>query len=134
VAGRLAVDTTFLIDLQRERASGSAGPAHSLLAADPEVELLLPAVVLGEFAEGFEDAEHPVLRIVRELHTLIPVDEETALVYGSITRELRGRGGLLAGNDLWIAACTLRHHLPLATADVAAFRRVPELDVVAYRG
>ncbi len=79
MAGRLSIDTTFLIDLQRERVSGVGGPAHALLAEDPEVELFLPAVALGEFAEGFEDADHPVLRVVRDLHVLPPIDEETAL-------------------------------------------------------
>ncbi len=134
MAGRLSVDTTFLIDLQRERASGVDGPAHALLAGDPEVELFLPSVALGEFAEGFEDADHPVLRVVRDLHVILPIDEETALAYGRLTRHLRGRGELLGANDLWIAASSLRHGLPLVTADAAGFRRVPELELVAYRG
>ena len=119
--------------LSRERVAGIEGPAHTLLAGDPEVELFLPSVALGEFAEGFEDADHPVLRVVRELHVLLPIDEETALTYGRLTRHLRGRGELLGANDLWIAASTLRHGLPLVTAAAADFRRVPELELVAYR-
>ena len=134
MAGRLSVDTTFLIDLQRERGSDIEGPAHALLAQDPEVELFLPSAALGEFAEGFEDADHPVLRLVRELHVLLPIDEETALAHGRLTRHLRSRGELLGANDLWIAASALRHELPLVTSDTAAFRRVPELELVAYRG
>ena len=134
MAGRLSVDTTFLIDLQRERVSGVEGPAHALLADDPEVELFLPAVALGEFAEGFEDGDHPVLRVVRDLHVLLPVDEDTALAYGRLTRHLRRRGELLGTNDLWIASSALRHGLPLVTADTVGFRRVPELELVAYRG
>jgi tRNA(fMet)-specific endonuclease VapC len=133
VAGRLAVDTSLLIDLQRERARGLTGPAHGLLGRDPDVELFLPSTALGEFAEGFEDQEHPVLRHVRELHVLLPADEETALTYGRLTRVLRRRGELIGSNDLWIAAAALRHGLPLATADLRGFSRVPELEVVAYR-
>lgn len=134
MAGRLSVDTTFLIDLQRERRSGIEGSAHTLLARDPEVELFLPIVALGEFAEGFEDSDHPVLRMVRDLHVLLPIDEETALAYGRLTRHLRGGGGLLGANDLWIAASTLRHGLPLVTADAAFFSGVPGLEIVSYRG
>lgn len=133
MAGRLSVDTTFLIDLQRERTLDAQGPAHALLAQDPEVELFLPSVALGESAEGFEDSDHPVLRVVRDLHVVLPIDGETALAYGRLTRHLRDRGKLLGANDLWIAASTLRHELPLVTADVAAFRQVPELELVAYR-
>lgn len=133
MAGRLALDTTLLIDLQRERATGSSGPAHALLEGDPEVELFLPAAALGEFAEGFEDHDHPVLRAVRELTVLLPTDEETALAYGAITRELGSTGRLLGANDLWIAASAVRHGFPLATADLRGFQRVPGLEVVPYR-
>lgn len=133
MAGRLSVDTTFLIDLQRERAAGRNGPAHALLARDPDVELFLSAVALGEFAEAFEDADHPVLRVVRELHVLLPVDEETGLVYGRLARHLRRRGDLPGSVDLWIASAAVRHGLPLVTADAAAFSNVPELEVVPYR-
>jgi predicted nucleic acid-binding protein len=133
VAGRLILDTTVLIDLQRERRAGGDGPAHALLARDPDIELFLPAVALGEFAEGFDDPDHPVLRIARELHVLLPVDEHTALEYGRITRRLRDAGELIGSNDLWIAATALRHDLPLATGNAAHFRRVKGLEVVGYR-
>jgi len=133
VAGRLSLDTSFLIDLQRERTAGAAGPAQALLERDPDVELFLSTVALGEFAEGFEDPDHPVLRMVRELHVLLPVDEQTALAYGRITRRLRADGRLIGSNDLWIAAASVRHGLPLATADAAGFGRVEDLELVVYR-
>jgi len=134
VAGRVAFDTTFLIDLQRERRRGTTdGPAHGFLAVDPDVELFLAATALGEFAEGFEDPDDPVLRVVRELHVLLPIDEETALVHGRITSDLRRRGKLIGANDLWIAAASIRHGIPLVTANVAEFTRVNGLEVRPYR-
>lgn len=134
MAGRVALDTTFLIDLQRERTRGDTdGPAHRFLAADPDVELLLSTTALGEFAEGFDSGDDPVLRIVRELHVLLPIDEETALVYGRLTRALRQQGLLIGTNDLWIAAASVRHQLGLVTANVSEFRRVDGLEVLAYR-
>lgn len=133
MAGRLSVDTSFLIDLQRERAAGKPGAAHELLIRDPDVEMYLSSVALGEFAEGFADPDHPVLQAVRERHVPLAVDEETALAYGRITRELRKAGRLIGTNDLWIAAGSVRHDLPLVTADAAGFQRVPGLVVVGYR-
>lgn len=134
MAGRVAFDTAFLIDLQRERRRGNTdGPAHRFLTADPEVELYLSATALGEFSEGFEDVDDPLLRAIRELHVLLPIDEETALQYGRITRALRHAGRLIGTNDLWIAAASLRHQLPLVTANPAEFGRVDGLEVVAYR-
>ena len=134
MARRIALDTTFLIDLQRERRRGEAtGAAHAFLRGDPGAALLLPATVLGEFAEGFDHPDHPVVRAVRELHTLLPVDEETALCYARITRALRADGALIGSNDLWIAATCVRHAVPLVTANLAEFRRVADLEVIGYR-
>lgn len=134
MAGRVALDTTFLIDLQRERRRAEAnGPAHRFLARDPDCELHLSATALGEFAEGFESDDHPVLRTVRELHVLLPIDEATALTYGRITRGLRGTGRMIGTNDLWIAAASVRHGIPLATANTREFGRVEGLEVVPYR-
>lgn len=134
MAGRVAFDTTFLIDFQRERTRGeTGGPAHAFLGADPDLELLLPATALGEFAEGFDDPEDPVLRTVRELHVLLPIDEETALAYGRITRALRATGTLIGTNDLWIAATSVRHEVPLVTANVAELRRVEGIQILPYR-
>jgi predicted nucleic acid-binding protein len=134
VAGRVAFDTTFLIDLQRERSRGEPdGPAHRFLRVDPDLELHLSATALGEFAEGFDDSDDPVLRTVRELHVLLPIDEQTALAYGRVTRSLRQRGTLIGTNDLWIAAASLQRELPLVTANAAEFGRVSGLEVLAYR-
>jgi predicted nucleic acid-binding protein len=134
VAGRVALDTSFLIDLQRERLRDfTDGAAQAFLRSEPGVELLLPATTLGEFAEGFDQSDHPVLRAVRELHVILDTDEETALRYAGISRILRARGALIGTNDLWIAATCLRHDVPLVTANVAEFRRVPSLQVIGYR-
>ncbi len=134
IPGRIAFDTTFLIDLQRERSRGDLeGPAHRLLPADPKVELQLSATALGEFAEGSENHDDPLLRTVRELHVLLPADEETAPEYGKITRTLRRPGRLLGRNDLWIAATRLRRGLPLVTADATEFERVDALQVIPCR-
>lgn len=123
-----------MIDLQRERRTGAGdGPAHRFLTDAPELELHLSTVALGEFAEGFDNDDHPILRVVRELHVILPVDERTALDYGRITRRLRKAGRLIGSNDLWIAASSLRHGLPLVTANAADFRRVEGLDVITYR-
>ena len=151
MAKRLAFDTTFLIDLQRERSAwrrdqrrkrsavqrergdGVAGPAHRFLAAAPDLELYLSSTALGEFAEGFSDPAHPLLRSVRDHHHLLPIDERTALTYGRIARPLRHAGRLIGTNDLWIAATSVRYALPLVTANAGQFGRVTGLEVISYR-
>jgi tRNA(fMet)-specific endonuclease VapC len=129
----LSVDTSFLIDLERERRSGAGGPAHRFLLAEPDVQLALPTVALGELTEGFADPSHPWLAAVRRGHRLLPVDEKVAHAYGTITRQLRANGRLLGAHDLWIGATTLRFELPLLTADTDHFRRIQGLQLVSYR-
>ncbi len=141
MAERVAFDTTFLIDLQRERSAAQrerghgdvAGPAHRFLTTAPDRELYLSPTALGEFAEGFDDPEHPLLRAVRDQHLLLPIDELTALAYGRIARALRLAGQLIGTNDLWIAATSVRYVLPLVTANAAQFSRVSGLEVISYR-
>lgn len=134
MAVRLSLDTTVLIDLERERLRGAGeGPAHRFLRRSPDAQLYLSSVALGEFAEGFPHTEHPTVQIARDQHTILPIDEETALVYAGITRDLRRSGHLIGANDLWIGAVTLRHQLPLLTADESDFRRIEGLGVITYR-
>lgn len=133
MALRLSVDTTFLIDLQRERFSGKHGAAHQFLKRSPDAELFLSTIALGEFAEGFDQAEHPIVAAMRKGHTLVPVDDETALVYARVVRELRRRGELIGTNDLWIGCTSVRLGIPIVTANVEHFRRIDGLGIVQYR-
>lgn len=134
MAGRVAFDTTFLIDLDRELGRGKTdGPAHRYLARDADLELYLSTTALGEFAEGFEDEDAPAVMRVRKQYTLLPSDTQTALTYSRIARTLRSEGRLIGVNDLWIAAASLRNDLPLVTANTAEFSRVEGLEVMGYR-
>lgn len=70
---------------------------------------------------------------MRAGHTVLALDEETALVYASVARRLRQAGTLIGANDLWIGCTSLRHDLPVVTANVGHFRRIPGLAVMPYR-
>jgi predicted nucleic acid-binding protein len=133
MAEALIFDTTFLIDFQRERLRGEAdGRAHRFLAVHADAAMALPVVALGEFAEGFADPNDPVLRQTARHFDLLPVDDATAYCCADITRRLRRNGRLIGSNDLWIAACALRHGRPLVTRNAAEFGRVPGLEVSVY--
>jgi tRNA(fMet)-specific endonuclease VapC len=134
VALRLSIDTTFLIDLQRERTAGNGdGAAHRLLKRSPDAELFLSTIALGEFAEGFDQPEHRIVAAMRAGHTLVPVDDQIAAIYAKVVRELRRRGELIGANDLWIGCTSLRLGIPIVTANAADFRRIDGLGIVQYR-
>lgn len=134
MADRVSVDTSFLIDLQRERSAGNNdGPAHRFLVHSPETELYLSAVAFGEFTEGFARTDDPHVIAVRDGHTLVAVNDQIALTYARVARELRRRGALIGANVLWIGCTSLHLGMPVLTADVVAFRRIDGLGIIPYR-
>jgi predicted nucleic acid-binding protein len=70
---------------------------------------------------------------MRRGHRVLSADEEVAVTYGHIARELRASGSLIGVNDLWIAATSLHHALPLVTSNVDHFTRVSGLEIIEYR-
>ena len=133
MARPLSLDTSFLIDLQRERRQGAAGPAHRFLERAGESELHLSVVVLAEMVQGLSGPDHPAVRALRDTHVIHPLDEDVAVLYGRLARELREQGTPIGSNDLWIGAGALHHGHPLVTADADTFERIPGLEVVRYR-
>lgn len=85
-------------------------------------QLVLPVIVLGEYRFGIRQSRHRA-RYNEWLRQLIPacrvllVDEETAGRYAEIRTELKQKGRPIPANDLWIAALTRQHALPLLSRD-----------------
>lgn len=129
----LSLDTTFLIDLQKERHRNKRGSAFRLLESHPQAVLWCSAVAWGEFLEGLSSgAEHPLAMAVRAHIHVYPVTEHTAEIYASHTRALRAIGKLPGANDLWIAAAAIERDEPLVTRNAKDFKSMPELRVISY--
>ncbi len=128
----IAADTTFLIDLQKGIRSERHKVAADWIRANPTESIYLPAMVLGEYAEGFADPDHPLIREIRARYPILSVDDSVAVQFGSISRLLRSSGRTIGSNDTWIAATTLAYNVPLLTRNSVHFTRVPGLQVVNY--
>lgn len=63
------------------------------------------------------------LRVV----TIVPYDETVCRVYGEIKAACESRGKVVGDNDLWIAACAIRHSIPLVSNNFKHFNRIPGL-------
>lgn len=130
---RIALDTTFLIDLQNERRQrGQVRGATKFLESHRDTELLLPAVALGEYLEGFTDPSSPAARALVDPLEILEITAAVAHTYAVTLRHLRSAGLLIGTNDLWIGCTARAADLPLVTRNPEHFLRIPGLQVLSY--
>lgn len=132
MADRLILETTFLVDLERERRSGGDGPAVKFLEDHPTFGLCITLITAGEIAGGLEPDERERWEKLAKRFSILEPDLDVAWTYGRIYRHLRDNGLLIGANDLWIAATAVVHGLPLVTRNDRHFRRVAGLHVMSY--
>ncbi len=128
----MILETTFLIDLERERRADNPGSAHRFIQAHAEDAFYLTFTIAGELAAGaslsIRDAWE---RFLAPFH-ILATSREVEWQYAEAYRHLQANGMLIGANDLWIAATALAHDIPLVTRNLKHFRRVPGLEIVSY--
>ncbi len=134
MAGRLILETSFLIDLEREAVRSTPGAAHAFLERHEEAALYVTVTVAGELAAGASLSSRSAWEGFLAPFQVLPIDREAAWQYGRAYRYLESNGLLIGGNDLWIAATALAHGMPLVTRNPAHFGRVPGLEIMTYGG
>ena len=128
----MIIDTTFLIDLQREFVRGETGPATTFLERNRSVTLKVSVVTVGEFLEGYDPERVVEGRRLFAGFEMLAVDQAVAMQYAAFSRSLRSLGVRMGDNDIWIAATAMDAREPLVTRDAEHFRRVVGLDVRSY--
>ncbi|MEX2473329.1 MAG: type II toxin-antitoxin system VapC family toxin [Gemmatimonadota bacterium] len=128
----LILETTFLVDLEREAGRQEPGPAMGFLEAAPEQRLCITLTTAGEMASGVANRNQAEWDKLFQRFDVLEPDRDVAWRYGQLYGYLRDQGRLIGANDLWIAATAVTHALPLVTRNLDEFRRVPELEVMAY--
>jgi tRNA(fMet)-specific endonuclease VapC len=132
------LDTSFMVDLLRERASSREGPATHLLTGPlGGEELAISVHVACELHAGAELADRPsqergrVQALCAALQVRFP-DQAFAPLYGRLLADLRRAGHSISAMDLPIAVAALMDESPLVTRNVKDFQRVPGLELVGY--
>lgn len=92
-------------------------------------------VSVGEFYKGAHKKQWGSQRLARLEEwmrnvVVLPYDGGVARTWGYVAGELERRGEPISENDVWIAACCIRHGLPLITLNRAHFERIPGLKVL----
>jgi tRNA(fMet)-specific endonuclease VapC len=134
----LHLDTTFLIDLERETSRDQPGPALEFLEAlDPSEVLAVSVHVLSELRAGAEltrkvlETHEALDRLVSGLLVVYP-DDRFAAAYARVFAALRRTKRDIATMDLLIATAATLDDAPLVTRNVRDFSRVPGLRVLRY--
>lgn len=127
----LILETTFMVDLERELMAGTHGPAQTFLAAHADEELAVTFTVTGELAVGLAGSRARWEEYLAPFPVL-ECSADTCWQYGELYRYLRTNGLLIGSNDLWIAATALAHDRAVVTRNVREYQRVPGLRVMGY--
>lgn len=127
----LILETTFLIDLEREH-HRAAGAAVAFLEANDDARLYLPFIVAGELAAGTSLSKKDRWESFLAPLYVLPSTPAVSWEYGRAYRYLKDNGRLIGSNDLWIAATALAYKMPVVTRNAEHFRRVPGLEVETY--
>jgi len=130
-------DTSFLVDLLRDAARSTRGPATALLEEIDREEIRVGVHVVCELLAGAEGSQRPtverqrVRRLCGSLVVSYP-DERFAPVYARLLASLRGGGRPIATMDLLIATAAIVDDATIVTRNTQHFRRVPGLEIRGY--
>lgn len=125
------LDTSFLIDLQREWVRGQPGPATGYLETWREEEFAISVVSALEFLEGYgepSDGEGFLLPFRQ-----IELTARACRIGSRVRRILRQRGELIGDFDILIAATAMNEDALLVTTDTRHFQRVDGLRVESHQ-
>lgn len=128
----LILETTFLIDLEREERRAKPGPAVAFLEGHPDTRLYLPFIVAGELAAGLAMRERSRWEAFLSPLFVLNSTPDVCWHFGRAFRHLHDTGALIGTNDLWIAATALAYDLPVLTRNVEHSRHTPGVEVQAY--
>lgn len=134
----LHLDSSFLIDLERETSRDTPGPAFDFLEAlDPSEVLAVSVHVLCELRTGAEltrnvMATHEALDpLVSGLLVVYP-DDRFAPAYARLLAAIHRSKRDVSTMDLLIATAATLDDAPLVTRNVKDFSRVPGLRILRY--
>jgi predicted nucleic acid-binding protein len=128
----LILETSFLVDLEREHNRGIPAAAVDFLETHENARLYITFTIAGELAAGLSLADRARWEELLGPFHILAFSADVSWEYGQAYRYLQGNGLLIGGNDLWIAATALAYRMPVVTKNVQHYRRVPGLQVLAY--
>ncbi len=129
--GKVILDTNIGSYLMK------GGPRAEAYAPHLQGKLLAIAfITIGEMYFGAEyknwgEKKRMELETTLRNFVVIPYDHEISRYYGRLMAERKHNGKPIAPNDAWIAACAIRHTVPLVTHNAKDFDGITALTVIS---
>lgn len=129
-AAKALVDTNVVSYVMKGDSLGKAYARHlqgKLLAVS--------FITVGEMYYGAEKSrwglkKRSQLESALRNFVVVPYDHEIAKRYGIIAAERKRKGRPISSNDAWIAACAVKHGVPLVTHNAKDFEEISGLSVL----
>ena len=98
--------------------------------------LAIAFITVGEMYFGAEKAnwgqkKRDALETQLRNFVVVPYDHEIARCYGRLVAQRHRAGAPITLNDAWIAACAVRHAVPLVTHNARHFAGIDRLSVIS---
>lgn len=127
---KLILDTNIVSYLMR------GGPLAQAYSKHVQGKLLAIAfITVGEMYFGAEnrnwgEKKRQELDTTLRNFVVVPYDHEIARAYGRVASERKSAGRPISLHDAWIAACAVRHQVPLVTHNAKDFVAITGLTVL----
>ena len=100
--------------------------------------LFLPFISVGELylwaeSAGWGRKRRSQLEERLRNYVIVPYDHEIARSYARIVAERRRSGRPIGLHDAWIAACAVRHGVPLVTHNAKDFEGIRSLEILTEK-
>jgi tRNA(fMet)-specific endonuclease VapC len=129
----MILDSTFLVDFEREKKRRRQGDASAFLQAHQDVQFCVTFTIIGELAAGKSlGVERAKWAQFIQSFRILESSQNVAWEFGAAYRYLQSQGNLIGANDLWIGATGLAHDLPVVTRNARDFERILNLKVLSY--
>lgn len=125
---RVLLDTCVLSEIRKSKGATSVKEAVNYI---PDENLYISVISLGEIIKGIELLKQCKQKTVLKKwmlnletdygNSILPIDKETAEIWGRMTASLQKNGKILSVCDGLIAATAKRHGLYIMTRNVSDF-------------
>ena len=88
-------------------------------------------ILFGAYKRKWGSAKLEQMKARLRSMTIVPYDWAVCQTYGELKARLQEAGKSVADNDLWIAACAVRHSIPLVSNNRAHFEGIPGLFLIS---